>query len=384
MKIQNDDVHDKPTDKQAKDSEPVDILRYRYAFFELLRPCVCILSIQSFQVEVSNCNHFLILHQDPAITISSAQLSSAQLSSATMMMMMNKFLLLTLLVAPLSNAFTLSSKPVSQLLSEKAATIDSLKVQAAKTVDITQEPFSNDVFFLRYCLKEEPDEASTKLALHLDWRTGDGKAICDSAQAALKAATADGGWKNDIVMNAAPFSAKILKYLTPSNILTTATSQGDLICCILAGSINDVDLMKAVSIEEMVDFFVYAKEINCVVTNTRSLKSDKLQCLLTANSLEGVKLIGGEAKFRTALSGSSKVTDPIYPNYNGPTLLLNLPSLLGALVKIFTPLFPPNVRERLRFVKGPLLGNLDLTQVLQGGAERPKFLKDIDGAIYND
>jgi len=75
LKIQNDDVHDKPTDKQAKDSEPVDILRYRYAFFELLRPCVCILSIQSFQVEVSNCNHFLILHQDPAITISSAQFS---------------------------------------------------------------------------------------------------------------------------------------------------------------------------------------------------------------------------------------------------------------------------------------------------------------------
>jgi hypothetical protein len=296
--------------------------------------------------------------------------------------MKNIALWFTVFLLSRTHGFSLSAKPVSQLISEKSAIIAELKGQASKIVDLSCEPYSNDVFFLRHCLDVDLDDASTKLAANLEWRIGEGKAICDSAQRALQAATADGGWKNDAVMNAAPFATKILQYLTPSNILTTTTSCGDLICCIRAGGINDVDLMKAVSVDEMVDFFVYAKEINTCVCNTRSLQSDKLLCLLTANSLEGVQLVGGEAKFRAALSASSKKCDPLYPNYNGPTLLLNLPSLLGALVKLFTPLFPPTVRARLRFEAGPLSGNRDLTLVLPGRAERPKFLDDIDRLVY--
>ena len=281
-------------------------------------------------------------------------------------------------------AYSLSSKPVSQLLTEKAATIASLKGLAAKEVDISQEPYSNDVFFLRYCLQDDgtTDTMSERLASNLAWRKGEGKSICDSAQRALQAATANGGWNNSPVMDASPSADKILQYLTPSNILTTPTSRGDLICCIRAGGINDSALMKAVSVDEMVDFFLYAKEVNSCVANSRSLTTDKLVCLLTANSLEGVQLVGGEAKFRAALSASSKKADPLYPNYNGPTLLLNLPKLLGALVKLFTPLFPASVKERLRFESGPLGGNTDLTLILPGRPERAKFLDDIDRLVY--
>ncbi|KAI2513138.1 CRAL/TRIO domain containing protein [Fragilaria crotonensis] len=283
-------------------------------------------------------------------------------------------------------AFSLSTKPVSQLLTEKSSTIASLKDLAAKLVDITQEPYSNDVFFLRYCLANDgsDDDAllQQRLVSNLAWRSGEGKSICDSAQRALQAATADGGWNNRPVMDASPSADRILQYLTPSNILTTATSQGDLICCIRAGGINDSELMKAVTVDEMVDFFLYAREVNSCVANARSLQSDKLVCLLTANSLEGVQLVGGEAKFRSALSASSKKADPLYPNYNGPTLLLNLPKLLGALVKLFTPLFPASVRERLRFESGPLGGNTDLTQILPGRPEHDKFINDIDRLVY--
>jgi hypothetical protein len=310
--------------------------------------------------------------------------------------MMNPFmrLLSTLALLNLQSAlaFSLSTKPVSQLLSEKSSTIASLKDLAAKLVDITQEPYSNDVFFLRYCLSKDGsadgdnDDDNTllqqRLVSNLAWRSGEGKSICDSAQRALQAATADGGWNNRPVMDASPSADKILKYLTPSNILTTITSRGDLVCCIRAGGINDSELMKAVSVDEMVDFFLYAREINSCVANARSLQSDRLVCLLTANSLEGVQLVGGEAKFRSALGASSKKADPLYPNYNGPTLLLNLPKLLGALVKLFTPLFPASVRERLRFEAGPLGGNTDLTQILPGRPEHDKFLNDIDRLVY--
>jgi hypothetical protein len=85
--------------------------------------------------------------------------------------------------------------------------------------------------------------------------SGRGRLCATQAQAALQAATADGSWKNDAATNAAPFASKILQYLTPSNILTTTTSRGDLICCIRAGGINDVELMKAVSVDEMGGLF---------------------------------------------------------------------------------------------------------------------------------
>jgi hypothetical protein len=135
-------------------------------------------------------------------------------------------------------------------------------------------------------------------------------------------------------------------------------------------------------VDDMINFFVYAKEVNSAVCNTRSLATDRLHCLMAANSLEGVKLVGGDATFRTALSASSKVSDPLYPNLNGPTLLLNLPLLLGALVKLFTPLFPPAVKARLRFESGPLKGVEDLMDVVPGGAGRDKFLKDVNDLVY--
>lgn len=72
------------------------------------------------------------------------------------------------------------------------------------------------------------------------------------------------------------------------------------------------------------------------------MQTDRLIQVLTANDLTGIKLVGGSGDFRRALSASSKQATLIYPtSYTGPTLLVNLPPLLNALVKLFTPLFPP-------------------------------------------
>lgn len=294
--------------------------------------------------------------------------------------------LLSTLGAASVNAFSLSSKPVSQLLQDHSATIASLKEQASKSVDITQEPYANDVFFLRYALLEEEESPSDRLASTLAWRTtGTGAAICDAAQAAVKAATsADGSWNNAPVLEAAPHSDTIGTYLTPENLVTTSTAKGDLLCCIRAGGIDDVAMMKAVSVDEMVEFFIYSKEVNHAVANSRSIASDVLHCILLANDLGGVKLIGGEAKFRSALSESSKTTNPLYPTLSGPTLLLNLPKLLGALVKLFTPLFPPAVREKIRFEQGPLSNVDDLMNIVPGGKQREEFLTQMTELVYQD
>jgi CRAL/TRIO domain len=303
---------------------------------------------------------------------------------------MTQWCLFSLALLPVALGFSVSNLPVSTLLSEHASTIANLKAETAKIVpNVDIEPYANDVFYLRYCLQDfESDDARLDvLKDNLKWRLGEGKAICDAAQAAIAEATSKAGtsWNNDPVRKAAPNADIINNYLTTKQTMTTSTSTGDLIYCIRAGKIDDVGLMNSLdSKDQLVDFFIYCKEVNAAVANQRSLESDKLLYVLVANDLSDVKLIGGDATFRAALSEASKVTNNFYPSLNGPTLLLNLPALLGALVKIFTPLFPAEVRKRLKFERGPLKNVDDMMDISYGGSARQDFLDDIDRLVYSN
>mmetsp|Transcript_27363 Transcript_27363/g.78850 ORF Transcript_27363/g.78850 Transcript_27363/m.78850 type:complete len:297 (-) Transcript_27363:139-1029(-) len=272
-------------------------------------------------------------------------------------------------------------EPVSALLQKHVSDIARLKEETQAIVgSIDSAPYNNDVFYLRYCVDEKGME---ELKENLNWRMGEGKTICDAAVSAFEKATSgDAKWDNEPVRSGAPSAGNINTYITPSQCLTTSSSAGDLVYCIRAGLIDDVSLMSSVSTEEMVDFFLYCKEMNALVANDRSLEMDKLLYVITANDLGGLKLIGGDATFRKALSDASKQANKLYPALNGPTLLLNLPRLLSALVKLFTPLFPPEVNARLKFERGPLSKVDELMDISYGGKDRDAFLKDIDNLCY--
>ena len=151
--------------------------------------------------------------------------------------------------------------------------------------------------------------------------------------------------------------------------------------CIRAGKIDDAALMSEVTADQMTEFFLYCKEVNAIVADLRSMSDDRLISVITANDLNGVSLLG-DSSFRKALSASSTKANDLYPALSGPTLLLNLPLLLGALAKLFTPLFPPEVRQRLKFEQGLLHNVNDLTEILSG-ATRDAFLNELDALVYN-
>ena len=293
-----------------------------------------------------------------------------------------------LLLITLSTVTALTSpQPVSTLLAHHAAEIAKLKGVCRATgssVDLTQLPYSNDVFFLRYCLGEDVEKTFQQ---SLEWRTSaEGKRICGIAAAAVDHVTSIGTWQNEIVLSSAPHAALITQHITPKNCITTTASTGDLVYCIRAGSIDDVALLKAVSIPQMVEFFLYVKEVNAIVSDMRSAATNKLLYTVTCNDLSGVKLIGGSADFRKALSETSTVASTIYPAaYTGPTLLLNLPVLVAALVQLFTPLFPESVKQRLKFQRGPLQNVADLTDIAtrSSSAARREFVQQLDDILYS-
>lgn len=283
--------------------------------------------------------------------------------------------------------FSLSDKPVSILLSENADKISSLKEVAAA---IASDAPEDDVFYLRYALTgADEEEMKSRLEENVRWRSsGEGRLVCDAAKVAIEKATSGDVWNNDPVRAAAPYASVVNDFITEASIVTTSSRAGDLIYCIRAASIDDTALMSAISVENLAHFFLYTKEVNAAVANQRSIGSDRLVCVCTANDLSGVKVIGGSAEFRKALSAASQKANELYPTLSGPSLLLNLPRLLTALVKIFTPLFPEEVRKKIKFARGPLSDVTALNEILAGsggdGSKRDNFLTAVEELIYSD
>jgi hypothetical protein len=312
----------------------------------------------------------------------------------------------TAVVSALAAGAPPSKEPLSALLRQHAGTIAALRAAATAA----EAPLTNDVSYLRFCLVDDSNDSDTPLeALHraLEWRTSEpGRRIRAAALRAVNEAmtspdSGHRGWRNDAVLRAAPRADAISQYITGANCITTTSANGnaDLVYCIRAGSIDDTGLMKAVPVADLVEFFLYVKEVNGIVCDLRSLSSsgcsagegdgdgdgDRLYSTITCNDLAGVKLVGGSADFRRALSESSRIATSVYPaSYTGPTLLLNLPPLLNALVKLFTPLFPDSVRARLKFSQGLLRDVADLRTIASrsgSSPERAAFVRDLDALL---
>mmetsp|Transcript_18041 Transcript_18041/g.22090 ORF Transcript_18041/g.22090 Transcript_18041/m.22090 type:complete len:308 (+) Transcript_18041:115-1038(+) len=289
-------------------------------------------------------------------------------------------------IVPSCIAFSATAKPsTSSLLENFSYEISELRAIAEQNFPETAP--TDSVFYLRYLLKDgtSAEERKAMLESNLQWRNNEGKEIVESSEKAVEAAMASGGWDNSPVRDMAPHANIVNKYITTTQCLTTTLRNGDLCYCIRAGQIDDVALMSEVSIEQMTDFFLYCKEVNSIIANMRSVSSDKVVEVLTANDLKGVKLVGGDATFRKALSAASTKANDVYPSLPGPTFLLNLPRVLGALVKLFTPLFPEEVRQRLKFERGPLSEVEDLIEISAGGmgttSARDNFLDEIDAIL---
>jgi hypothetical protein len=278
----------------------------------------------------------------------------------------------------------ISDKPVSQLLFEHSSDIEALKEEAKSIVEsVDLEPYNQDVFYLRFCLrtKKLPEQLEF-LRNNLKWRMNEGKAICDAAHDAVILATAEGRWNNAPVLERAPSGDKIAKYLTAEVCLTSTTSKGDLVYCLRSGRIDDVAMMSEVTVQEMTDFLVYAKEINARICNRRSLVQDRVVATIFANDLSGAKIMGGSSEFREALGASGKIAEDNYPRMAGPTLMLNMPKALHYVVKLFTPLMPTSVAKKIKFVRGLFDDQTVLAEIQPGGSQREKFLADLDKIVY--
>ena len=267
--------------------------------------------------------------------------------------------------------------PMEALLRQHATQIDALK-QTTKHQD--------ENYLLRFVLAY-PDDAQKQTQAFdkvTQWRRGPRRDVCQIAERAISEATKTGKWDNKIVVESAPHAKKIMPFIGASQI-QTIPGRGYLAYVIRASAIDEAELMASVTKEELAEFFIYAKEVNAQVALKRSAETGRFIQCVTANDLTGIGLLSGK-EFRDALSLASKETAMMYPGIAGTTVLLNLPPLLSALVKLFTPLFPKAVLDRLKFERGPLSTVSDLRELLLDGQglvpkARSAFLADLDALV---
>jgi hypothetical protein len=274
-------------------------------------------------------------------------------------------------VAPAASVRT--SSEVEDLFKANRALVDSLAVVAPGQPEIT---------LLRFAL-QFPDavEAKEKLRMMVAWRAGVGRPIVESAAAAVAAATAGGAWDNEPVRAAAPHAESINAFITPSNIVTLNTDNGDLVYVIRASAIDDTAMMSKVTVDQFVDFLLYVKEVHQIVQNERSVRTGRLCSVLFANDITGTRKVP-DAQFSKGLTESSNSYQDLYPSLAGPTLILNLPFILQAFVGFFKPLFPESVQARLRFENAPYLSKFsDLRPLTTNAGKRKAFLDEVAGLL---
>lgn len=255
--------------------------------------------------------------------------------------------------------------------------VDKLAEAVPKGVEMSE------IDLLRFALVHPDDESEAEKGLMkaIEWRQTKGKAIVDSARAAVKKATANGGWDNDPVRDAAPYADVINQFITPRAVVTTSTTDGDLVYVIRASQIDDKAMMDKCTVEQVCDFFLYAKEVHNIVANERSAKTGRMCTVIFANDISGVRK-APDKRFSQALTSSSDQYESLYPSLAGPTMILNLPLILQAFVSLLKPLFPKSVQERLLFKRAPILASLkDLTPLGTDATLKSNFSKEVKGLM---
>jgi len=257
-------------------------------------------------------------------------------------------------------------------LDTNRAVVDSLKSIA---------PEMTEIELLRFAMIGDRAKAEESLREAVAWRAGAGKMIVESAAAAVAKARAGGGWDNAPVRDAAPHASAINHFITPKNILTLNAADGDLVYVIRASGIEDDKLMSKVSADQLIEFLLYVKEVHWLCANARTQQTGRICEVIFANDISGTRKVPNP-DFSRALSGSSESYTKLYPSLAGPTLILNLPSILQGFVGLITPLFPEAVRERLKFEKAKYLSELkDLTPLTTDKNALKMFLKEIQQIV---
>lgn len=264
-----------------------------------------------------------------------------------------------------------ATKNVKSLIQANRAKLDDLASIAPEMSEIAR---------LRFVLAfPERSEARRALREAVVYRNGEGKSMVEAAAKAVAAATAiEGSWSNDVVRESAPNAAAINRFISPKNILSLSTEDGDIIYVIRASLIDDRRLMSRVSVNQMSDFFLYVKEVHNLVLNARSERTGRLCEVIFANDISGVRAIP-DPRFSKALTQSSQQYERLYPSLAGPTMILNLPFVLQAFIGLIKPLFPRTVQDRLAFKSAPVLARQkELSSLTTNSNTRKSFISEIN------
>ena len=228
---------------------------------------------------------------------------------------------------------------IEDLLATHADAITSLREAVADEVKsasaISTTVLYDDIFLLRYIMSHKTAEAAIKPCKEtLSWRIENADTLHTLTTEGIKG-----------IPNASTF----MKFQTVGEI---TTKFGGWTTYVVRTAHSDLPaLMGAMSVEQVSDYLTYSKEINWRECDQLTRATGILVKNISVIDMNGFSFFGADKRFFKALGDSSKRSAIVFPQFLGATVIVNVPSFLSVLMKVFSPLMPQSALDKQRFCK---------------------------------
>jgi len=232
----------------------------------------------------------------------------------------------------LQSVATETGPPITALMQQYQTEVEQLRERCKDKLSVEED----DLFLLRFIIQNEGkntlEDAATNLEETLQWRREKAEMLNSPTP---------------------PFSDKVAQYLgrDAGTFLAESTKDGCPLAIIRAGKIDAKQLMKAVSVDELVDWFLWNKEQAYRICDGETRATGMLTQQITANDLSDVG-VRQDKDFGKALGTSSKLSTKYYPALQSTVVLLNLPLVAKLLFAFFRPLLPEAVLKKIKVCPG--------------------------------
>ena len=217
------------------------------------------------------------------------------------------------------------------LLKKHAEKIAKLRKALGEEIQGSDE--DDDVFLLRYVLssKQKTAEALKRIRKRREYLRANSEWLTLDKEA--------------------PHDAKFRRYMA-SDIHAHGQRDGGPLHLVRGGVVNSQAIMKCVSKEELSQWFVHQKLQAWEVCDRLTRESGRIIKLVSIIDLNNFSMWSADSTFRQALGDSSKLSENLFPQLQGKTVILHPGAAFSMMFKIFSLLMSKAMVEKVATCSG--------------------------------
>lgn len=223
---------------------------------------------------------------------------------------------------------------LSDLLSTHAAAIAELRAAVSPPPVAGGVPI-DDLFLLRYVLSftEGLKARADALRKCIEWRASHEELLADAAAG-----------------RPAPFANVLEPFMCAAP--HGSAHDGSHLFVVRAGLSNAAATMGAVSFDQLLSSMMYWKEVSFLHCDRETRKRNRLVKQIVVVDLQHSSMRNSDSRYFKVIAESGKMSETMYPQLLGKSVLMHPPSFLAAMMTVFRPLMSKKQLEKQSLCPG--------------------------------